>query len=517
MPRASSKRQVASATPIEIDVDWSFLRAPVNPVTAMSDFLDSLDDLGPDGGSALDGMEGLGEALKSLRVEADGGDSGARDEIAQIRAEIDTRASDDEFSFAGLMLVASLLAHAGIAVGDALPAATGRLVAEDAAQDAQDLLGIFYNDAVTSQVDEVDDWIEVAEAAITAAAVFPTDLKCRLVDLITGDAEPRRAALAIGFLLHREDEPAFAAIRGLAGRSDLGARDRRRIAAIRPWLSPARQETADAAFDRLAEPVLREIAEAEAGRKLGFIASVCDASGTSGLYATLSRARRHFGVAIMIKPSGVTEVQILKELRQQEARNFASAVMQAAPASQVDAATFARLLRQALGENLDVGAPPPVSLLQAIEILGFDGVRPEMVSAAEVLDNLLADQPDRDEPAVIAAAQVRAGTTEFADQWICNPVDIEAVAGGARTPKQLARRVQGLLPPQSSFWMRNCAVSAAVLKAGGHPVWKTLALVGRDIGRGVAPADMPLICRIAETSARAYWEVRPRPLRKRAS
>jgi hypothetical protein len=60
------------------------------------------------------------------------------------------------------------------------------------------------------------------------------------------------------------------------------------------------------------------------------------------------------------------------------------------------------------------------------------------------------------------------------------------------------------LPGRRAFWASQCALSALALKERDG-TWKQLALVGRDLLRGVPLHDIPLMRQIADRSATAYF------------
>ncbi len=64
------------------------------------------------------------------------------------------------------------------------------------------------------------------------------------------------------------------------------------------------------------------------------------------------------------------------------------------------------------------------------------------------------------------------------------------------------------MPGRRAFWASQCALSALALKdrvATREGSWEHLALVGRDLLRGVPLHDIPLMRQIADRSATAYF------------
>ena len=453
--------------------------------------LDDPDDI-PD----AEMLSELNEALNRARLDAAGGDIEARNTLRNIRAMIDESAARDAIHPAVLMMLGRLLAGAQIEIGEPARAALGRALdlgaLEGSAADAYEAL---LRPALSQGGSDPFELYEEVEAIIS---IFPAAYRSAFVERMAVDSHALIRRSAVGFLLHRNEAPAEAAIRGLvAAPSGLDDERRRWIEAIRPWLPPPRRSALDAGLPGARHPALRP------GAKIvKTIASVCDGSGVSFLLATVKGGSRILLASLMIKPTGVNDCMSHENLSSNEATMLERALRSSAQSSEISFAAWEKLLRLALGRNLSCGKPPPFALVGAVEALGLDPLAPDFATPAEIITSALADVADRDRAETIRAAHEFVAKTELTDNWF------EAVMSSARSASAGAGAlIESYLPSRREFWVAQCARSALALKDGARPrdeSWKYLALVGRDLADDMPLSRIPLSHRIAEMSARAF-------------
>ena len=452
-------------------------------------------------------MSELAEELDRLRVDANGGDREARETLKAVREKIDEAARRDEIHPGVLILLGRLFAGSQVDIGDAARAAMGRMVAAE----------LFYEpgeEAYRALVQPLltglaRDPFALHDEIRPLIAVFPSDYKAALIEALAANSNPLAPQAAVGFLLDSDEPLALAAIKALGAAARKGALDpegRRRIDTIGRWLSPARQSAIEAAFGpERVTPTPAASLRSDAT----FLASVCDGSGASALFASVKRGSGYWVASVMSKPAGVVEAQLYEDLSRDEADAIGSAVRAATPTAAVLPATFARLLRLALGRNLASGAPPPFALVATVEAIGLEAVEPDHSTPADVLDALTAAIAERDRPERIAGAHRRVAEGEFGDNWFEAGDAVDAVLKAADSVEAGAQALlAGYLPDRRLFWASLCARSALALKDGAaarDETWKHLALVGRDILGGVPLRNIPLMEQIAEKSATAYF------------
>ena len=451
-------------------------------------------------------MSELAEELDRLRVDANGGDREAREELKAVRERIDKAARRDEIHPGVLILLGRLFAGSQVDIGDAARASMGRMVAE----------GLFYEpgeEAYRTLVQPLLTGLARDPFALHAEirsliAVFPSDYKVALIEALAADSNALARRAAVGFLLDPDEPMALAAIKALGAAARKGAldpEDHRRIDTIGRWLSPAPQSAIESAFGPTR---VTPASPASLGTDATFLASVCDGSGASALFASVKRGSRYLVASVMTKAAGVVEAQLYEDLSRDEADAIGSAVRAATPTAAVLPATFARLLGFALGRNLSSGLPPPFALIGTVETIGLGGLEADASAPAAILESLTAAIAERDRPETIGRAHRRIAEGEFGDNWFEAGEAVDAVLQTADSVEAGAQALlEDYLPGRRDFWASLCARSALALKDSAGPgdeIWKQLALVGRDILGGVPLNDIPLMEQIAEKSATAY-------------
>ena len=93
----------------------------------------------------------------------------------------------------------------------------------------------------------------------------------------------------------------------------------------------------------------------------------------------------------------------------------------------------------------------------------------------------------------------------MADNWFEAGDAVDAALKAIDSTDEGAQALLGdYLPGRREFWANQCALSALALKAGEATrdgTWRELALVGRDLLRGVPLHDIPLMRQVADKSA----------------
>ena len=509
-PRKPARRKrSATGTGVSFrDVDLTALRRllaeelrPDDDLADMIADLLSADLNHPDDIPDTEMLSELNEALNQARLDAAGGDIEARKTLKTIRAMIDEAAARDAIHPAMLMMLGRLFASARIEIGGSARAALGRALDLGLKGSAADAYETLLRPGLSQIESGPFEFYEEVEALIS---IFPVAYRSAFVERMVVDSHALIRRSAVGFLLHRDEAAAEAAIRGLgAAPSGLDDERRRWIDAIRPWLAPARRSALDAEL-----PGARRPAPRLGAKIVKTIASVCDGSGVSFLLATVKSGSRFLLASVMIKPTGVNDCMSYEDLSSNEATMLERALRSSAQSSEISFAAWEKLLRLALGRNLICDEPPPFALVGVVEALGLDSLAPDFATPAEIIASALADVADRDRAETIRAAHEFAAKTELTDNWFEAGEAVEAVMGAARSASAGAGAlIESYLPSRREFWVAQCARSALALKDGARPrdqTWKHLALVGRDLADDMPLSRIPLIHRIAEMSARAY-------------
>jgi hypothetical protein len=459
---------------------------------------DEIDDM-----PSADTLSELDAALNQTRLDAAGGDADARLTLKNIHAMIDEAAARNEINPAMLMLLGRSFAAAQIEIGGAARAAMGRALDLGGFQASREQAYRAFLQPLSSASRSRP--VELNEEIDAVMSIFPLHYKSAFAERLAAETNSLARRTAVGFLLHREEPLAAAAIRGFgAVRGELDDECRRWIETIRPWLAPARRIAIDAAL-----PSAGDDAPRPAANVIKTVASVCDGSGVSFLLATLKRNSRFLVASVMVKPKGVADCMCYEDLSKSEAAEVERALRSAALTSEVTLASWERLLRLALGCNLECDEPPPFALVPIVEALGLDSLAPDPATPVEIIALALADLPGDDQGDRIRAAHEFMAGAELAEHWFEVGEDVEALLGMARAPGEAANvLLDSYLPGRRAFWAAICARSSLALKgaAGSRDeTWSRLALVGREILSEVPVSGVPLMRRIAERSALAYF------------
>jgi hypothetical protein len=449
-------------------------------------------------------MSELSEELDRLRVDVNGGDAEAREELNRAREMIDRAANRNEIHPAALMILGRLFAGAHVDIGDSARALMKRMVAaglfrEPGQEGCREIVQPLLNDLT-------GDDFGLHEEIRCAIGIFPADYKIRLVESLAVDSDDKAQRGAVGFLLDADDSIALAAIHGFAASSAggrLGPASRRRIDVIRPWLSASRREALDRAFP----PDGARLQADGDNRIVKTTASACDGSGAASLIATIKRGARFDVVVLMTKSSGIADSFIVERLPKAQAAEIESDARDSVLSATTPLETWLRLVQLALGRNVASNSPPPFEFVRAVEALGLDSLVPDVSTSADILDSLLADLGDRDDAAAIVEAHESVIDSDAVDNWFEAGEAVDAVLRSAENFGDGGRiLLEQYLPTRRLFWANQCALTALALReASPRNQWRKLALVGRDILGDTPLTDIPLMGQIADTSALAFF------------
>jgi len=281
-----------------------------------------------------------------------------------------------------------------------------------------------------------------------------------------------------------------------------------RLVRMRPWLPQARQAHLDATIRAMRLNALPP-ARTELPKLIKCYVSVCDGSGTRGLFVTQRVGTRYQLVSVMMKYSGVADAMVVPELSRSEMDDIVRQMKSAAPVSETDLAGVARMLELAIADNFASGDLPPFKLVEVVEGLGLGPVHPDHASPMEIITGLLADlPPEQSNPAAVTRAHADLLQSDFKYQWFEAGEALEDLLHPVKGSRQrVAKLLQTYLPERRHFWARQCAISALAMRGDEktrHSPWKQLALVGRDIASDLPLEQIPLMKQVAEMSVRAF-------------
>lgn len=465
-------------------------------------------------------------ALTDLRIAGNGGNSAARAHLAEACQAVEAALKATRLPSNVLMLIARAFVQAGLEPGPALKAATLAGMDADLPPGVMPARPGDLADQLTPIAEALGHvpFAIHAEIAATGAA-FPAEHRAAMAAEFANSTIPAVRDAALGFLLDADPAPGAAVLEALvaqARRHPMPSRLVERLVCLRPWLPPVRQAKLDAAIRTLRanaappEPAPR----VEVVRRL---ASLCDGAGAQSLFALVKTGRRFALASVLIKADvGVADAWLREDMSKREADGVVAQIIAGAEAVEVSAGFVTMRLADALAINLARQSPPPFALLQVTEALGLGLVQPAALTPLALAEQLLSGlPPDRTGLEATAAAHVDAADWpeqfETVASWFEAGEAIEALLRPIPTRR---KRIEAVLtrhlPGRRLFWAERCAWMAATLKdsAADHgEAWLTFSLVARDLARGDALADVPLLDIIAEATVDAFAANTPRPRR----
>jgi hypothetical protein len=499
----------------EIDFD-SEIFGSEDPVDLFAEYLESCIQGNVDGDEKTELLADLIVALSDLRIDANGGDREAREQIQAIYDLLDNAIENHSLHPVAMMMTGKIFSDAGLAVPENL-----RQAMAEALQNAP--LEIAPADTQTVARNDVFSWLlEVVEQAgqnpfdvyeylNSLMANFPQEASARFLSELIASKIPVIEQAVAGVLLHPDAflaQLVAEALAASAARTPVESSLIERLVRMRPWLPQARQTHLDATIRAMrlnASPPVKT----ELPKIIKCFVSACDGSGTRSLFATQRVGGQYQLVSVMMKLAGVADAMVLPELPKSAMDDMVRELKSSVPVMETDLAGITRMLGLAIADNFASGTLPPFKLVEVVESLGLGPVHPDHSSPMEIITGLLADLPaEQTNPTAVARAHVDIMESEFTDQWFEAGEELENLLYPVKGFKQrVAKLTKAYLPERRHFWARLCALSALALRGNEktrHSPWKQLALVGRDIASDLPLDQIPLMKQVAKTSVRAF-------------
>ena len=338
-----------------------------DPVDLFAEYLESCALGNADAQAEL--LTDLVVELGDLKVGSNGGDREAREKIQAIYDLLDNAIDGHSLHPIDMMMIGKIFADAGWAVPDSL-----RLAMAEALRAAPpDTQGVAGNDIASSLLEVADQAgqnpFDIYECVNSLLASFPPEAGVMLLaELVAGKKAVIDQAVA-GFLLHTDAVLAQSAAETLAAcatQTPVDSSMIERLVRMRPWLPPTRQAHLDATIRAMRLNALPPV-KTELPKVIKCYVSVCDGSGTRGLFVT-QRTGAHYQLAsVMMKCSGVADVMVLPELSKSEMDDMVRQMKSSMPVTETDLAGIARMLGLAIADNFASGNLPPFKLVEVVE------------------------------------------------------------------------------------------------------------------------------------------------------
>ena len=449
--------------------------------------------------------------LGELKVSANGGDRGAREDIQTILDLLDNAIESRSISPVDMIMLGKVFGDAGLAVPDSLRKA----VAEGLHEVPTGLEAATEQSLVETLLEMIgqfgDNPFDMHEHVSSLLASLPPEVGGSVLQKLVAGRKTMVTQAVSGFLLH--PDPVLA--QSMAATLAISAQQApvesslvERLVRMRPWLPRERQVLLDTPIRAMRLNALPPV-KTELPKLIKCYASVCDGSGTRNLVATLRSGARYQMATVMMKPAGVVDAMVLPEVPKSVMDDMVRQMKSSVLMVETDLAGFAAILALALADGSASGTLPPFKLIEVVESLGLGPIQPDSATPREILVKLLAGlPPEQTGPAAVANAHAAPLGSEFRGQWFEAGEALENLLYPVKgTRQRIARLMTDYLPLRRAFWARQFAISALVLRGDGktsHPAWKQLALVGRDIDAGLSLEQIPIMRQVAEKSVQAF-------------
>ena len=453
----------------------------------------------------------LVSALSQLRIDANGNDPQAREDVRIVLELLDGDVKEGVLSPQNLVLTGKLLADAGWSLPKSFKDAVEESLRnfDPTAEDAHDAMTLpEFGDLIK---DLGDDAFSVHEALNAMMASFPAMVLATSMAMFAKDGDPLARLVVCGFVLHPDQAVGLAALDALASNAASHPAQSLligRLVRMRPWLPAARQARLDASVRALRANALPPVA-ADASKIETCQMSVCDGTGTQTQFAACKAGAKWQIVSVMSKPAGVVDAMVIAGLGKREMNELLGQLRSAALTAEGGLERIERMLRLSLADNAVAGTLPPYKLIEAMEALGIGALQPDDSSPAQIMSGLLAGLPAE---AVGEAALARAYQTferiDLRHQWFDSNEALDALLKGVRGHAQRLHKVMdGYMPGRRAFWARQCARSALAMQgdmAGPDSLGRAFALVGLQVASDAKLEDVQLLRMVAESSISAY-------------
>ena len=455
----------------------------------------------------------VGAALDSLRMAAEGRRETVAGALQQLRTRLLEAARAGELDPGLLLLIGRQFASAKLDLGDELREMMVALAGEHAQAEPQ---------ASPQQLEEHyaamaaalghDPFAIHAELADSAAS-FPVEPRLALIATAVYAKESALREASLGWLLDRSAEigkETGVLIANAARQSLVSPRSCNRMVLLRNWVAETCREPIDDAIRACRKREVPAVSE-RAPEVREVLLSGTDGAGAQSAFVVLKEGRSFVLASLLLKHGhGVKDAWVRREIRRAEADEMLTGVNEEVEHFAGSIAAIETCLANALAINLVSRTPPPFGLVDFVETVGLQAVRPVRLTGDELINRFLAEIPaGRKKEAQVAGALAASARWPLIytgmQSWFEEGEPVDRVLSAVKTrKKRLESVLNQILPVRRSRWAELLAWTALALRAAENSAWTELALVAHEL-RGERPLkDIPLAGFIARNTVEAY-------------
>ncbi len=485
---------------------------PQTAITAMEEAVKAASRKNPDEAlvEAFAIMFSMG--LENLRYAVEAGDEDAAILVEVSLDVLQELVTEDAVHPQLQMRLLNAYVQAGLDPGDELRELLGDSMTEQVGTEPMSLSEILegFEDIATS-LDH--DPFAIKEMLDESGQVLPAEYRTRMLEVM---AEADNAALrdaAALYLLDSQAEVRVATVHQLGNAMRTGKLSPvtlRRMIAIRNWLPNAERPALDQII-REARRLGVECATWPERRIEKLTATSVDGAGARSLIAVVAEGRKRLITGLLLKESaGITDSWFQPDQSPRKTKEFLAYYEAEVGSRDIGHEFFGTLISHFIAVGRERGGMPTGGFLGFIEAIGMAEWQPRALDDSDLIDALLQGLPSSplEAGAVDAALKASGDWSEshgFLESWFETGPDIEyAIAAGADCGDRDLVQVllDEVIEPRRALWIDRLLWTALWLREGADLVspWIDFFLVGRELHRGRALAEIPLMREIALAS-----------------
>ena len=279
---------------------------------------------------------------------------------------------------------------------------------------------------------------------------------------------------------------------------------------LRDWVAETRREPIDEAIRACRKRDVSAVSE-RAPEVREVLLSGADGAGAQSAFVVLKEGRSFVLASLLLKQGhGVKDAWVRREIRRAEADEMLTGINEEVEHFAGSIAAIETCLANALAINLVSRTPPPFGLVDFVETVGLQAMRPVRLTGDELINRFLAEIPaGRKEEAQVAGALAASARWPLIytgmQSWFEEGEPVDRVLSAVKTrKKRLENVLDQILPIRRARWAELLAWTALALRAAENSAWTELALVAHELGGERPLKDIPLAGFIARNTVEAY-------------
>jgi hypothetical protein len=454
--------------------------------------------------------------LVEIRYEIERGQDWAETFVDAVREALLGLARDGVIAPRLLMLFLNGFIEAKLAPGDALTELLGD-IAHDSSEDQPALELPEVEEIYESIVAQASgNEFEVHDAFDEIGKAMPPEFRQALLHQITASENPVIRDAAVFYLLDAAPEVRRTASQLIAQQTPptlVSSETLRRMIALRNWLPEGERPPLDAAIKKTRQ---RRVDCAPWPKRLvqETVVSNIDGAGAQSVFAVTKEGRKFVIASLLVKQGvGIADAWCLRGQSKSEVRQFLRHIRSETDSHPTDLKFLDVLVPHYLAVGQRNGAVPVAGFLDFIETIGMESWQPSEFTADNLVSFLEQGiDPARIDPATVAKVVETSrrwlDRIGFLDSWFEGDAEVNTIlsrTAESKTPAKMDAIVESVLEPRRAKWTERFLWTALWLKEDKNSLspWEDFFVIGRELHRGRAVKDIPIMQGVAEATVLA--------------